>query len=103
MEKQIRVDIIYSSFTNITHIVLSPGAHGDIFTPFGTKYTAFELPALEESIFSLSAGLPLGLTRVLGYTVEPDLSFNSPHTHKVQTVNLVMWYTMVLQATKHHS
>lgn len=33
----IRLDIIFSSFTNITHIFLSPGTYGYVFTPFGTK------------------------------------------------------------------
>ena len=40
----------------------SPGTHGDVFTPFGTKVLLqnLEAPASEESIFSLSIGLPLG-------------------------------------------
>ena len=37
LKKQIRVDIIYFSFTNVTHIVLSPGTHRDLFAPFDKK------------------------------------------------------------------
>ena len=44
----------------------------------------------------MSAGLTPRPIRVLGHTVGPDLAFNL--THKVHVYNLVMWYTMVIQA-----
>ena len=54
----------------------------------------FDVSAFRESIFSLSAALPLGPIKVLGHTIEPDLGFNSPH--KVHAYNLLTWYTMVI-------
>ena len=52
----------------------SPGAHGDIFTPFGTKdLTQYLKPLLKESQFFLcQLGCPC-------HIVGADLGVNSPH------------------------
>ena len=47
----------------------------------------------------MSAELPLEPVTVLGHTVGLDLAFNLPH--KVHAYNLIIWFTMVIQAIKH--
>ena len=59
----------------------SSWAHGDIFMPFATKEN---IPALGKSIFSLSAGLPLGPIKFSGHTSFQDL----------------VWFKLTLQGTR---
>ena len=80
---------------------ISPEAHADIFISLSTK-------ALTQNFNSLPWGINLFLCqlgclwcplRVSGHAVGLNLRFNSPH--KVHSYNLLMWYTMDIQAIKH--
>ena len=58
-------------------------------------------PCLKWIKFYFLAWLPLGPITVLGLKIGTDFELNPPH--KMHTYNLVIWYTMVIQAIKHYS
>ena len=83
-------------------ITISPGPHGDIFTPSCKKTLTQNLKSLPRGNQFLLC--QLGYLRApLGFWPQSRIRLGFNISHKVDTYNLIMGYAMVIQTIKHCS